>query len=82
MLDALRREAKRSTLTGLMEKCLLLTRMDSAFGAMPGGDAKAANIQTFFQYAADFENGSLRGLAQFLEHLDVIEERGLVTALL
>ena len=80
VLDALRREAKRSTLTGLMEKCLLLTRMDSAFGAMPGGDAKAANIQTFFQYAADFENGSLRGLAQFLEHLDVIEERGLVTA--
>ena len=79
-LDALRSEAKRSTLTGLMEKCLLMTRMDSIYAAMPGGDAKAANIQTFYQYACDFEKGSLRELSQFLEHLDRMEERGLVAA--
>lgn len=79
-LNTLRAEAKRSTLTTLMEKCLLLTRMDSVFGAMPGGEAKAANIQTFYQYACDFEKGTLRELSQFLEHLDRMEERGLVTA--
>lgn len=79
-LKTLRAEAKRSTLSGLMEKCLLLTRMDSVFGAMPGGEAKAANIQTFYQYACDFEKGTLRELSQFLEHLDQTEERGLVTA--
>lgn len=79
-LNTLRAEAKRSTLSGLMEKCLLLTRMDSVYGAMPGGEAKAANIQTFYQYACDFEKGTLRELSQFLEHLDQTEERGLVTA--
>ena len=80
ILHTLRTEAKRSTLTGLMEKCLLLTRMDSIFAAMPGGEAKAANIQTFYQYASDFEKGTLRELSQFLEHLDRVEERGLVAA--
>ena len=79
-LNPLRAEAKRSTLTGLMEKCLLLTRMDSVYRAMPGGEAKAANIQTFYQYACDFEKGTLRELSQFLEHLDRMEERGLVTS--
>lgn len=79
-LNTLRSEAKRSTLTGLMEKCLLLTRMDSIFAAMPGGEAKTANIQTFYQYACDFEKGTMRELSQFLEHLDRMEERGLVSA--
>ena len=76
-LNTLRSEAKRSTLTGLMEKCLLLTRMDSIFAAMPGGEAKTANIQTFYQYACDFEKGTMRELSQFLEQLDRMEERGL-----
>ena len=79
-LNVLRQEARRSTLTALMEKCLLLTRMDSVYASMPGGEAKAANLQTFFQYASDFERGAGRGLAQFLEHLDGMEERGLVTS--
>lgn len=79
-LNTLRAEAKRSTLAGLMEKCLLLTRMDSVYRAMPGGETKAANIQTFYQYACDFEKGTLRELSQFLEHLDRMEQRGLVTS--
>lgn len=78
ILHTLRSEAKRSTLTGLMEKCLLLTRMDSIFAAMPGGEVKAMNIQVFYQYACDFEKGTLRELSQFLEHLDRVEKRGLV----
>ena len=79
-LNTLRAEAKRSTLAGLMEKCLLLTRMDSVYRAMPGGETKAENIQTFYQYACDFEKGTLRELSQFLEHLDRMEQRGLVTS--
>ena len=79
-LDTLRTEAKRSTLTGLMETCLLLTRMDSVFRAMPGGEAKAGNIHTFYQYACDYEKGTLRELSQFLEHLDRMEDRGLVVS--
>ena len=78
-LNTLRVESKRSTLSGLMEACLLLTRMDSVYRAMTDGEIKAANIHTFYQYACDFEKGTLRELSRFLEHLDRIEEQGLVT---
>ena len=54
--------------------------MDSIYGAMPGGEARITNLQTFFQLAAEFEKGNLRDLSQFLDHLDAMEERGLVTA--
>ena len=80
ILDALRRESRVQTLTKLLETCLVLTRMDSIFRSMEGGEARAANLQTFFQLAADFEAGSQRDVHQFLEHLDAMEEKGLVTA--
>ncbi len=80
VLSQLRREARMQTLTKLLERCLTLTRMDSIYASMEGGEAKAANIQTFYQLAADYEAGNHRNLGQFLEHLDAMEEKGLVTA--
>ncbi len=77
-LKNLRGEARMNTLTGLLETCFQLTRLDSIFGAMPGGEAKSTNLQTFYQLAADFDKGNLRDLAQFLDHLNALEERGLV----
>jgi len=79
-LDTLRWEARMNTLTGLLEKCFSLTRMDSIYGAMPGGEARTVNLQTFFRLAAEFEKGSLRDLSQFLDHLNAMEGRGLVIA--
>ena len=80
VLKQLRREARMQTLTKLLEICLSETRMDSIYAAMEGGEAKAANLQTFYQLAADFEAGNHRDLGQFLDHLDAMEEKGLVTA--
>ncbi len=80
VLAQLRRDARMQTLTKLLERCLTLTRMDSIYASMEGGEAKAANIQTFYQLAADYEAGNHRDLGQFLEHLDALEEKGLVTA--
>ena len=79
-LEILRRESRVQTLTKLLETCLVRTRIDSIYGSMEGGEAKAANLQTFFQLAADFEAGNQRDIHQFLEHLDAMEEKGLVTA--
>ena len=79
MLTQLRKESKMSTLTALLERCINLTRLDSIYGAMDGGDAKRSNLQTFYQLAAEFEKGNLRDLGQFLEHLEALEARGLVT---
>ncbi|MFR3326039.1 MAG: 3'-5' exonuclease [Oscillospiraceae bacterium] len=67
-------------LTALLENCFALTRLDSVYAAMPGGEAKTANIQTFYQLAADFENGNLKDLGQFLDFLDAMEEKGLISA--
>ncbi|MBQ8834884.1 MAG: helicase-exonuclease AddAB subunit AddA [Oscillospiraceae bacterium] len=80
LLDKLRREARMNTLSQLLESVFTLTRLDSIYAAMPGGEAKRANLQTFYQLAADFEMGSLRDLGQFLDHLDALEEKGLISA--
>lgn len=76
-LEPLRQEARRCTLTVLLQQCLSLTRLDSVYAAMPGGEAKSANLQAFYQLAADFEKGSLRDLSQFLDYLTSLEARGL-----
>lgn len=77
-LEKLRNEARMNTLTALLESCFCLTRIDSIYGAMPDGEARKSNLQAFFQLAADYEKGSLRGLGQFLEYLDSLENRGIL----
>lgn len=80
ILDQLRKSARMEPLTQLIEKCLLLTRMDSIYGAMPGGKARMENIQMFYQLAADYEKTGLRSLDQFLEYLDSLKESGMASA--
>ena len=79
-LEALRWESRMNTLTSLIQRCFQLTRMDSIYAAMPGGEAKSANLQAFYQLAVDFEKGTLRDLSQFLDHLDSLQARGLISA--
>ena len=80
ILEALRWEARMNTLTGLLEKCFTLTRLDSICAAMPGGEAKSINLQLFYQLAVDFAQGNQRDLSQFLDHLDALSDRGLLTS--
>ena len=69
ILETLRKKARLEPLTQLLEACFCLTRLDSIYGAMPGGKARKENLQLFFQLAVDYEKSSLRTLGQFLEHL-------------
>ena len=80
ILHVLRQEARMQSLTQLMELLYRLTRVDSIYAAMPGGDAKKSNLHTFYQLAADYESTSLRDLSQFLEHLDALDEKGVVSS--
>ena len=80
VLRSLRREARMHTLTELLERCYAMTAMDSIYAAMAGGEARSANLQTFFQLAADYEMGNHRDLGQFLDHLKALEEKGLISA--
>ena len=79
VLDELRRSARMNRLTQLLEDIFRLTRMDSIFAAMDGGSAKASNLQTFFGIASDYEASSGKDLAQFLDYLNSMEEKGLKT---
>lgn len=80
ILDQLRRAARMEPLTQLIEKCLLLTGMDSIYGAMPGGKARRENIQMFYQLASDYEKAGLRSVDQFLEYLNSLKEKGMASA--
>ncbi len=80
VLEELRTCARMNPLTELLETCFNRTKMDSIYAAMEGGEARSANLQTFFRLAADFENGDRRDLGQFLDHLTALEEKGLTAA--
>lgn len=79
-LTILRKKAQREELPQLLESCLMLTRLDSIYGAMDGGDLRRDNLQTFYSLTVEFANGGQRDLGQFLEHLSALEEKGLISA--
>lgn len=77
VLEALREEARRENLTVLMERCFALTRMDSIYAAMDGGDLRLSNLQMLYQLAVNHSSGGNSDLNQFLEYLDSLEGRGI-----
>ena len=79
-LELLRHQARLQPLTGLFDRIFTETRLDSLYAAMPSGKIRAANLQAFYQMAMAFEANGPRDLEQFLEHLDAMEEKGLITA--
>ena len=80
LLTVLRRDARRYSLTQLLEECFVRSRLDSIYGAMEGGEAKCTNLQTFYQLAVEYEQSGQRDLSQFLQHLDALKGRGIVSA--
>lgn len=79
-LSRLRQVLRSQSLTGLLEEIFLCTGMEGVYAAMDGGPLRIDNLQTFYQLAADFEAGGNQDLGRFLEHLDAMEEKGLITA--
>ena len=79
-LSKLRTCAHRESLTVLLEQLFRLTHLESVYGAMEDGKQRLANLQAFFQLAASFEAGGSQDLGRFLEHLDALEAKGLISA--
>ena len=80
LLKKLRREARKETVSRVLELVFNETRLDSVFAAMPGGELAEANLRCFYQMAVSFESGGQKDLGRFLEYLDAMEEKGLMTA--
>lgn len=79
-LNKLRREARMETVSKVLETVFNETRIDSVFASMEDGAMKEANLRAFYQMAASFESGGQKDLGRFLEYLDAMEEKGLMTA--
>ncbi len=79
MILSLRQVARQETLTRLLEEISIQTHMESIFGAMPSGQQRLDNLQFFHETAAAFEQGGLRDLSEFLEHLSRLDDRGLIS---
>ncbi len=80
VLEQLRWASKMQTLAQLLDTVLVLTGMDSLYAAMPNGEARSRNLQIFYSMAVDFEATSRRDLGQFLDFLETMAEKGIVSA--
>lgn len=78
-LQQLRRSMREHNLTGLLEEIWLCTDIDDVYAAMEDGQNRRENLQVFFQLASDYESGGNYDLGRFLEYLDSMEEKGLLT---
>lgn len=79
-LSQLRADAQVYNLSRLLQRIFSLTRIDSIYASMPNGLSRVENLQTFMQVATDYEEATNGGLTQFLEHLSVLAENGLVAS--
>ena len=77
VLERLRTCARQMPLARLLEEIFCVTRMDSIYAVMDGGVERTANLREFYRMALDFEAAARRDLGQFLEHLDLMEGKGL-----
>ena len=79
VLDALREEARLCGLSQLLNKVFVFTKLDSIYRVLPGGEERVENLRNFCAIASGFESADKGGLGQFLEYLNAMDERGLVT---
>ncbi len=77
LLAALRKEAQLSTLSQLFMHILAKTHMDSIYASLPDGMERTENLQSFCNMASGYETSIGGGLSRFLEHLSIMEERGI-----
>ena len=76
-LEKLRSFARQMPLSRLLEEVFCVTRMDSIYAAMESGVERTANLREFYRLALEFEASNQRDLSRFLEHLELLEEKGL-----
>jgi len=77
LLTELRNTARHLTVSQLIHHIFAKTGILSIYGAMPSGDEKVRNLQSFCQLVSAFESTGYKDLTYFLAHLSMLEESGL-----
>ena len=78
VLSILRMTAGMRTLPELLERIFFLTHLDTVYASMSDGQNRKANLQIFYQLAADFSAAGTGDLDRFLEYLDTLAQKGLI----
>ena len=76
-LAYLRKAARIYNLPQLIQQVFLRTRLDSIFASLPDGEQKTENLHVFCQFAANYDSSGGKDLERFLDHLTVLEKKGL-----
>lgn len=80
IIKELRAKAPMMTVSGLLEEIFALTHIDTIYAAMPDGTQRSENIQIFCQLATGFDNQGAGSLLRFLDHLQLLEAKGVGAA--
>lgn len=80
LLKEFRRSAAMESLPELLERIFNRTRLDSIYASMDNSATRRTNLQSFYQLAVDIAALGSCDLDRFLEQLDLLEEKGLMSA--
>ncbi len=80
MLTQLRYDAKLCSLSMLIDEILSVTRLDTLYASFENGAVRAANLQAFYQLASECERTNQKELRQFLDYLDILDEKGITVS--
>ena len=78
LLGDLRKQARLSSVSQLIEYVFIKTGMDSIYASLADGNERIANLQAFCQFATSVENAGRKDLESFLEQLAALAEKGMV----
>lgn len=77
VLSQLRKDAKVTTIAGLLERIYLHTNLDAIYGAMEDAPRRREHLEQFYAIAVDHDSRNSANLEQFLSDLEVMEQNGL-----
>lgn len=80
IINHLRSEARINSLPKLLQIIFTQTKIDSVYAALPDGEIRNQNLQSFYQLACDADGSGIKGLSRFLDYLAALEEKGLLLA--
>ena len=80
VIKKLRGAAPMLNVSELIEEFFALTRMDAVFSAMPDGKTAVENLNILCQIAAGFDGQGAGSLDLFLDHLNLLSEKGVGAA--
>ncbi len=80
VLEIFRQTSVMGTLSELLERILNLTRLDTIYSVIDDSTNAVENLQTFYQLGIDFSSIGGGDLDRFLTHLEVLDQRGLPSA--